>query len=75
MCKIKDYCNDEMDALYKSLRATNKKVIMREIPAERRASGESLRNLEKGIAARIAENEAMLNRSMANAIKEDFENE
>ena len=56
--------------LYKSLRATNKKVIIREIPEERRANDESLKDLEKGIAARIAENEAMLNRSMVNATKE-----
>lgn len=56
--------------LYKSLRATNKKVIIREIPEERRANDESLKDLEKGIAARIAENEVMLNRSMVNATKE-----
>lgn len=59
-----------MDELYKSLKAINKKVIKREIPDERRADDKSLRNLEKGIAARITENEAMLNRSMTNATKE-----
>lgn len=56
--------------LYKSLKAVNKKVIKQKIPDERKADDKSLRDLEKGIAARIAENEAMLNRSMTNATKE-----
>lgn len=54
--------------LLREVKASSKKVTVREIPLNQRADKEALIQLEKGISSRVAENEAMSNRSMLNAL-------